>query len=505
MLDAADKPPAKADSYRDILRSTAMLGASSIISMFFALIRMKTIALLLGPSGVGLFALYSSIVDIAVAVAGLGVAQSGVRQIAIAEGTGDRSKIAGIVALVQRTCLVLGLAGATALALLAAPAAVLTFGSDEYAFGVALLGLVVLIRLLMDSQTALLQACRHIRDLAMVNVAAAVAGAVVTVPLIALWRENAIVPALILVALVSLVVARRFSLKVPGARAAAGAMAPKAELTQLLRLGFAFLVSAVLTMGAAYAVRILVLHEAGVAAAGLYQAAWALSGLYAGVVLQSMGTDFYPRLAAVAQDDEAVRRLVGEQTQVSLLLAGPGVIATITFSHLLVIVFYSAEFSAAAGLLRWLCLGMMLRVISWPMGYIVVAKGWQKTFIAIEIFATILHVGLVAVLIPNFGVSAAGVAFACLYLWHGVFVYWIVRQHCGYRLSSANKTLMWSLSLACIGTFIAFHYLPIWGATALGTLVSAASAIYSAHSLKHIMPELTRGLKFWHWFNRTAP
>ena len=116
------------------------------------------------------------------------------------------------------------------------------------------------------------------------------------------------------------------------------------------------MISGLLTMGAAYAVRILVLHDEGVEAAGLYQAAWAISGLYVTVVLQSMGTDFYPRLAGVIQDSAAVTRLVNEQTQVSLLLAGPGVIATITFSHLVVIAFYSVEFTAAPGLMRWLCI-----------------------------------------------------------------------------------------------------------------------------------------------------
>lgn len=504
MSDAVESRTSETDSYGNILRSTALLGASSVISMFFSLIRMKAIALLLGPAGVGLVALYISIVDMAVAVAGLGVAQAGVRQIAIAEGSGSRTWVAGTIAIVQRTCLVLGIAGGTGLALLAVPAAVLTFGSAEYAFAVSLLGILVLLRLLLDSQTTLLQACRRIRELAALNIIGAIAAAAITVPLIFFWREQAIVPALIVVALVSLIVARWFSQKVPGAKGASVQRAPRGELLQLLRLGFAFLVSGILTMGAAYAVRILVLHDNGVAAAGLYQAAWALSGLYAGVVLQSMGTDFYPRLAGCAHDNIAVNRLVSEQTQVSLLLAGPGVIATMTFSHLLVISFYSAEFSGAAELLRWLCLGMMLRVVSWPMGYIVVAKGWQKAFIGIEIGATVLHVGLAAVLLPPLGPEGAGVAFAGLYLWHGLFVYWIARRWCGYRISPANGRILRALGAATALTFIAFECMPLWWATAFGTLLTSGCALYSLRELRRIMPSLWLHSKLPRWLRRVA-
>ena len=75
----------------------------------------------------------------------------------------------------------------------------------------------------------------------------------------------------------------------------------RSEATALLKLGLAFMASGLLMMGAAYAVRIIVLRNAGLEAAGLYQAAWTLGGLYVGFVLQAMGADFYPRLVGARQ------------------------------------------------------------------------------------------------------------------------------------------------------------------------------------------------------------
>ena len=46
-----------------------------------------------------------------------------------------------------------------------------------------------------------------------------------------------------------------------------------------------------------------------------------------------LGTDFYPRLVGAASDDVQCNRLVNEQAHISLLLALPGVLATLTFPH----------------------------------------------------------------------------------------------------------------------------------------------------------------------------
>ena len=105
--------------------------------------------------------------------------------------------------------------------------------------------------------------------------------------------------------------------------------------------------------------------------------------MYVGLVLQAMGTDFYPETTAIASNNDECNRLVNEQTRVSLLLAGLGVLATITLAPLLSAV-YTAEFQSAASLLRWLCVGVSVRVISWPMGTILLAKGDRRRFFLSE-------------------------------------------------------------------------------------------------------------------------
>jgi antigen flippase len=131
-------------------------------------------------------------------------------------------------------------------------------------------------------------------------------------------------------------------------------------------------------------VRIMVLRRIGYEATGFYQAAWTLGGVYVGFILQAMGTDFYPRLTAAADDNDQCNRLVNEQTEVGLLLAGPGILATLALAPLVLRLFYSSGFLAAVGVLRWICLGSLLQVVTWPMGYVLIAKGRQALFFGTE-------------------------------------------------------------------------------------------------------------------------
>ena len=79
-----------------------------------------------------------------------------------------------------------------------------------------------------------------------------------------------------------------------------------------------------------------------------------------GIILQAMGADFYPRLTASAHNNQECNRLANEQTLVGLLVAGPGVIASLTLAPLIIALFYSAKFGPAVGILRWVCLGASL-------------------------------------------------------------------------------------------------------------------------------------------------
>lgn len=479
-----------ADSrYGTILRSTSVIALASVISVVMSVIRLKVLAVLLGPVGVGLFGLFNVISDLAASLAGMGVQQSGVRQAAVASSTGDQQRVARIARVLNLTSWILGSLGAVVLIVLSSPIAKLSFDTEARASGVMLVGLAVLVRIVAGAPLAMIQGCRRIEDLARMTVIGAVLNTIVAIPLVYLLGEDGVVPSIIAVALTSWVTAHWYARKIRLPRIDLSFAEYSAEARLLLQLGVAFMASGFLTAAAALLIRILIVQQSGVDAAGNYQAAWALGGIYVGFILQSMGTDFYPRLSAAASDNHACNQMVNEQARVSILLAGPGLLATLALSPLVIAVFYSTQFVDAVPLLRWLCVGMLLRVVAWPMGFIVLAKGDQKVFFWTEVAAAVVHVGLAWLLLNVVGLVGAGVAFVGLYAWHGLLIYVIVRRMSGFAWARENLVLI-GVFVGLAGLVLAaVTFMPFWPGHAVALGVTVVACWYSLAQLVRLVPQ----------------
>jgi antigen flippase len=474
---------AEKHTYGQILKSSVLIGGSSALSIAIRIVRTKVLALLLGPAGFGLFGLYQSIASLAQSLAGMGINSSGVRQVAAAVGSGDGGQIATTSAVLRRTAIVLGLIGAGLLIAFCRPVSTLTFGDDRHAAAISLLSMAVLFQLVSDGQGALIQGMRRIRDLAKIAVLGALYGTLISVILVYFFREKGVVPSLVGAAGMTIITSWWYSRKIDVRAPSITASQVGQEAAALLKLGVAFMASSFMTMGIAYTVRIILLHKVNLEATGIYQSAWTLGGLYAGFILQAMGADFYPRLTAHASDNSVCNRLVNEQTRVGLLLAGPGVIATLTFAPAVIAVFYSAKFGAAVGVLRWICLGSALQVVIWPMGFIIVAKGKQVIFFCSEVAWTVASIGLAWICVGSFGVTGAGMAFFGSYLFYVFLIYAIVRHLSGFRWSSGNKqTGLFLLSLITV-VFLAHYLLPALWVVCLGTVGTLLIGAYSIRVL----------------------
>ncbi len=428
-------------SYEQILKSSVLIGGSSVLNIGFGIIRTKAMALILGPTGVGLFGLYGSVYDVARTFAGLGINTSGVRQIAEAVGTGNAQRIARTASTLRRVAFFSAALGALSVVAFCLPVARFTFGDYQHTGAVALLALAVLFNNISAGQMALVQGMRRISDLARMSVLGALYGTIFSIPIIYFFHERGIVPFMICVAAMSILTSWWYARKIHFEPASLTAREVFVEASGLLKMGLVFMVVGLMPMGAGFLNRVLVLHTLDLAAAGCFQAAWVLGGLYVGFIMQAMGADFFPRLTAVASNHPECNRLVNEQAEVGVLMAGPGVLGTLTFAPLVIRLFYTSEFWPAADILRWICLGMMLRVASWPMSFILVAKGERKLFFWSELLTNALFVGLVWLGLKWIGLTGTGIAFFAMYAVYWLGIYLIVRRLSGFRWSAANRQL----------------------------------------------------------------
>lgn len=470
-------------SYSQILKASSIIGGAQGINLLLGMVRVKFTAVLIGPIGVGLVGNLGAIQGVVGALAGLGIQSSGVRDVAEAVGKGDQDAIGRAVLALRRVCWLTGLLGAGAMAALSPLLSRWTFGHDDYALEIALLGLVILFGNLAGGQTALVQGYRRIGDLARLNIIGSVAGTLISITCYLWLGLDGIVPALLLMSAVQLAAAWHFARRVPVPAVNMTWIESLRTAGGMVRLGLVFMWSGLIVSLVGYLTRALITQEISLEAVGIFSAAFALSGMLVNFVLGAMGADYYPRLTAVATDHKAVNRLVNEQTEIGLLLAVPGLLATLSLAPWIIRIFYTDAFLPAAELLQWFILGCLGRILSWPLGYVMLALGKGRWFFLTETGANALHLLLIFVGLITLGVEGTAIAFFLLYLVYTAAVLGVARHLTGFVWSDANRRLMmWLLPIVAV-TFVAERLLPLWPATLAGLLVTLIASILCLREL----------------------
>lgn len=196
-----------------------------------------------------------------------------------------------------------------------------------------------------------------------------------------------------------------------------------------------------------------------------------------------MGTDFYPRLTALIRDREAAVRAVNEQTEIGILLAVPWLLATLAFAKWVVWALYSSAFAPAADVLVWMVPGVFGRVLSWPLGFVQLALGAGRWYMATAATFPASQVLLATWLVPRHGVIGAAYAFALCHLFYTMRMAWVGHRRTGFRWSAAVMRLMLVSGVLMGVAFTTNWVLPDAPAMVLGGVLALMGGAWSLRGL----------------------
>jgi len=427
-------------SFAHILRSSALMGGAQVITLAMAFLRAKLIAVLIGPAGIGLMGVFNAFNANVSTVAGWGLGTSAVRTVAGAAEADKERKVAAVRTFGLR----LAWAGFFGVLILVLPVGYLTFKSQDYTLELLIAGLAVPCIVATGMWTALLQAGGHIGCMAKTQIASSVVGLLIGLPFIYFFGSVGIAFSILLAAATTAMVTWRAAMKLsPPASAESAA----ADIRELVHLGLALQLGAILGAISTYLVRVLILRShgddlaAGLADAGFYQAAFAVTGSLPGVIFSATSSDFYPRVAAAADEDEA-RLITEKQIQASLILAMPILVGLLTMGPLAVSLLYAKGFEPTVPLLEWFLWAIFCFLVGWPLGLLVMARRAKRLVAFSQLVLGLSGLVFGLFLVPTFGVRGAAIAYFGNAAAYAVTLLLLLRRDAGRWISSKTAVLI---------------------------------------------------------------
>lgn len=433
------------------MKATSIFGGVQIFNIIIAIIRSKFVAVLLGPAGMGVVGLLNSSTGLISALTNFGLSTSSVKNVAVANATKDQTRVARVVTVIRRWVWITGLLGTLVTVALAPWLSELTFGNGDYTLSFIWISITLLFTQLSKGQLVILQGMRKLQYLAKANLLGSLIGLIINVPLYYLWGINAIVPAIISASIVSLLLSWYFADKVKIETIKVSKARTIAEGKDMLFMGFMISISGLITLGASYVVRIFISNVGGVEQVGLYSAGFTIVTTYVGLIFTTMSTDYYPRLSAVAHNNELCKEIINQQAEIAILILAPIIMIFLVYIDWIVVLLYSKRFIEVSGMIHWAAFGMLFKAVSWSIAFILLAKGATKVFFWNELLTNAYMLGLNILGYTLGGLEGLGISFMMSYVLYLLQVFVLARAKYSFNFSKElSEVLIVQLLLATI-------------------------------------------------------
>lgn len=446
-MDIANK-----NSYKQSLKATSLFGGVQIFNILIQIVRSKFAAVLLGPEGMGIMGLLNSTITMISSLTNCGLGTSAVRNIAEANGAKDTARIALIISVFRRLVWITGLIGAVICLISASFLSQITFGNTNYTFAFLILSFSILLMQLTSGQNALMQGMRKYRYLAKANVIGNAAGLVFIIPFYYFWKIDAIVPVLlcsnILIFALAYIYARK--IKIENTKTTIADL--KVEGWDMLKMGVLISIQGIFSVSASYLIRMFISRIGSIDDVGLFNAGFTIVNTYVGLVFTAMATDYYPRLSAIASDDNSFVKAINQQAEISLLLLAPIIVAFIAYIRVAVVVLYSTKFIPAEGMMYWAMAAMFFKAMAWSMSYGLLAKRASKIYFWNE-FITVCY-GLILNMLGYYywGLIGLGISSFIKYGFYFLQLWVICRIKCNLRFT--KSTMKMFVFFLCITSLV---------------------------------------------------
>lgn len=440
------------NSYRQILKYTSLFGSIQGINILISLVRNKIVAVLLGPSVMGLMSLFYSTIQMLFNTTNLGIGTSSVKTLSELMELSEEERVARHVKVIRSWAMLTAIGGLLLSIMLVPLLNRMLFSGEDHTIELLLLSPAVAMLTISGGEMAVLKATRQLKSIAQYSILNMSFALVAALLLFYFIGEAAIVPYLVGVIFAQMLFTVIYSFRLYPYRLSFKGQFLK-EGKPMVKLGLAFVAAGICTTGADFAIRAILNQVASLEVVGLYNSGVMMTVVYAGMVFSAFETDFFPRLSKVNHHVGECNTLVNRQIEVTMHMLSPMLIAFSFGMPMFLPLLFSWEFLPVLGMVQVTTFAMFVRGVKLPAAYLMLGKGDSQAYFWMELYSAVVLVMAVIGGYLLWGLIGTGIGILLTETIDILVVNILTRLRYRYRMSSLvlrSALVHLPLQLACL-------------------------------------------------------
>ena len=450
--------PEKENSHKTILKATGIFGFAQVMKMIVGIIGSKFVAIFLGPIGIGTLGLLNNTISIIGSLTSFGLGITSVREVTLANSEKDENKFSERITVLQKLAIIIGFFGAIITLVFSKLLSIWTFGTPDYYYWFVLLSVNFIISSLTTVRFSIMQGLRMVKSIAFSNVISSIFITIFSLPIYYFFKFNGIVAVILLSSLISLLVNYLFTRKVRILPSELSFLESIKNGIPLLKMGFLLSLNIIFGQICSYIIKIYLNgNGSSVEILGLFEVSSVILISYVGLVFSAMGTDFYPRLTSIQNNNLKVKELVNDQIEIGLLLITPAITFLYLVAPFLIQLLYTKEFLGVVLILKAALFAVIIKAIIWPLGFIILAKGETKLYFKQEIISDLFLLISTIVLYHFFGLVGIGIASFVQFSGYAFYILPVLKRKFEFNIRKETYKIIWiSIAIGLLNCLMVF-------------------------------------------------
>ena len=408
-----------------LIKTSVLTGISTVIKLVSAFVINKVIALYIGPSGLAIVGQLQNFTSIITTFSNGAISSGIVKYTAEYQDIEEKKKIFSSSIVISLICSLI--------------ISIFLFGFSDYLSELILkdiqyssvfiiFGATIFLFALNMVLISILNGQKEIKKYVLVNITGSIFSLVFTSILIMQLNLMGALYAMVLNQSVMFFVTLAFVLKSSWFKLEYFIKGlDKESLSKLSKYSLMAIVSALTVPVSHLIIREYIGENLGWDSAGYWQGIWYISTMYLMLVTTTLGVYYLPRLSEI-QDNKELRKEIFSGYKIIMPIVILASLIIFLLKEYVILIAFSKDFMPMMELFAWQLMGDVIKIASWLLAYLMLAKAMTKIFIYTEVLFSALFVGLSILFVDKFGLVGITYAYALNYLLYLVMMIFIFRK-----------------------------------------------------------------------------